>query len=121
MQGCENSKSLVGDKFSKLNLEIFSSKTGEWRASVASSPQSFNSLHFGLQDDCSFAYNGMLYWKQGTMGCILEPLLEPYSVQCIKEGKKTQRKLSGFKVKKPTNNSLTSYIKHFQNLTETEI
>ncbi|KAI5355501.1 PREDICTED: F-box [Prunus dulcis] len=43
----------------KLNVEIFSSDTGEWRESVVSSPQHFN---FGRLKELSFTYNGMLYW-----------------------------------------------------------
>ncbi|CAL8997304.1 unnamed protein product [Prunus brigantina] len=43
----------------KLNLEIFSSDTGEWRESVVSSPRHFN---FGRLKELSFTYNGMLYW-----------------------------------------------------------
>ncbi|CAL8104357.1 unnamed protein product [Prunus armeniaca] len=43
----------------KLNVEIFSSDTGEWRESVVSSPRHFN---FGRLKELSFTYNGMLYW-----------------------------------------------------------
>ncbi|CAL8997278.1 unnamed protein product [Prunus brigantina] len=43
----------------KLNVEIFSSETGEWKESVVSSPRNFN---FRGLNEFSFAYNGMLYW-----------------------------------------------------------
>ncbi|BFG19240.1 hypothetical protein CerSpe_055140 [Prunus speciosa] len=43
----------------KLNVEIFSSDTGEWRESVVSSPRHFD---FGGLKELSFTYNGMLYW-----------------------------------------------------------
>ncbi|PQM41487.1 uncharacterized protein Pyn_20638 [Prunus yedoensis var. nudiflora] len=43
----------------KLNVEIFSSETGEWKESVVSSPRDFD---FHGLNEFSFAYNGMLYW-----------------------------------------------------------
>ncbi|KAL6143659.1 hypothetical protein ACLB2K_054354 [Fragaria x ananassa] len=61
---------------SKFKVQIFSSKTGEWKESIVSSP---SVVYFYLiRLDVSFAYKGMLFWgavREGNFLIGLDPFM----------------------------------------------
>lgn len=60
-----------------FKVEIFSSETGEWRESVASSPRGFRVWNV------SYAHDGRLYWKsnrEGRASFLIR--LDPFKYEC---------------------------------------